>query len=52
MIFNVVADILAVMVKRAKSDGQIEGVIPHLVNGGLYILQYAYDTILFMEYDI
>jgi hypothetical protein len=27
-------------------------VIPHLVDGGLSILQYADDTILFMEHDI
>jgi hypothetical protein len=30
----------------------IEGVIPHLVDGGLSILQYADDTILFMEHDL
>jgi hypothetical protein len=35
-----------------KADGQIEGVIPHLVDGSLSILQYADDTILFMEHDI
>ena len=29
------ADMLAVIIERAKSDGQIEGVIPHLVDGGL-----------------
>jgi hypothetical protein len=27
-------------------------VIPHLVDGGLSILQYADDTILFMEHDL
>jgi hypothetical protein len=32
------------MIERAKSDGQIEGVILHLVDGGLSILQYADDT--------
>jgi hypothetical protein len=40
------------MIERAKSDGQIEGVIIHLVDGGLSILQYADDTIIFMEHDI
>jgi hypothetical protein len=30
----------------------IEGVIPHLVDGELSILQYADDTILFMEHDL
>jgi hypothetical protein len=32
MLFNVVADMLTVMIQRAKYDGQIEDVIPHLVN--------------------
>jgi hypothetical protein len=40
------------MIERAKFDGQIEGVIPHLVDGGLPILQYADDMILFMEHDL
>jgi hypothetical protein len=35
--------------QHAKLDGQIEGVIPHLVDGGLPILQYGNDTILFMN---
>jgi hypothetical protein len=47
-----VADVLAVLIKRAKSDGQIGGTVSHLVDGGLSILQYADDTILFMEHDI
>jgi hypothetical protein len=34
MLFNMVADMRAVMIERVKSDGQIEGVIPHLVDGG------------------
>ena len=42
---------LAVMIGRAKEDGQFEGVIPHLVDGGLSILQYADDTIIFMDHD-
>jgi hypothetical protein len=43
---------LVILIGRAKSDGQIEGVIPHLVDGGLSILQYADDTIMFMEHDL
>jgi hypothetical protein len=49
MLFNIVADMLAILSER---DGQIEGVIPHLVDGGLSILQYADDTILSMEHDL
>ena len=46
ILFNIVADMLTIMIERAKTDGQIEGVVPHLVDGGLSILQYANDTIL------
>ena len=43
---------LAIMIGHAKLGGQIEGVVPHLVDGGLYILHYADDTILFMKHDL
>jgi hypothetical protein len=43
MLFNIVADMLAILIERAKIEGQIEGVVPHLVDGGLSILQYADD---------
>jgi hypothetical protein len=38
MLFNIVADMLAILINRAKADGQIEGVLPHLVDDGLSIL--------------
>jgi hypothetical protein len=44
-----VADMLAIMIERAKNDGHIEGVIPYLVDGGLSILQYADDTIFLLN---
>jgi hypothetical protein len=52
MLFNILVDMLAIMIKRAKNDGLIEGVIPRLVDGGLSILKYADDTINFMEHDL
>jgi hypothetical protein len=52
MLFNIVADMLAIMIKCAKNDGLIEGVIPYLVDEGLSILQYTDDMILFMEHDL
>jgi hypothetical protein len=52
MLFNIVANMLAILIERAKSDGLHEGVIPHLVDGGSSILQYAKDTILFIEHDL
>jgi hypothetical protein len=50
--FNIAADMLSILISRAKTEGQIGGVVPHLVDGGSSILQYADDTILFMEHDL
>src|SRR5438105_6792406 len=52
ILFNIVADMLAILIARAKEDGQVGGLLPHLVEGGVSILQYADDTILFMEHDL
>src|SRR5438132_4457764 len=52
ILFNIIADMLATLISKAKSDGQIAGVIPHLLDDGLSILQYADDTIIFMNHDI
>jgi hypothetical protein len=30
----------------------VDGVVPHLVDGGLSILQYADDTILFLDHNL
>jgi hypothetical protein len=35
MLFNIIADMLAILIERAKEDGQVEGLIPHLVDGGI-----------------
>ena len=43
---------LAILIARAEDDGQVRGLIPHLVEGGVSILQYADDTILFLEHDL
>ena len=50
--FNIVADMLAMLFSRAREDNQIWGLVPHLVDGGMSILQYADDTVLFLEDDI
>jgi hypothetical protein len=52
ILFNLVAYMLSTLINRAKDDGQIRGLVPHLIQGGLSILQYADDTILFMEHDL
>jgi len=43
---------LALFINRAKADNQLNGVVPHLVEDDLSILQYADDTILFMEHNL
>jgi hypothetical protein len=43
---------LTLLISRAKEDGQITGLVPHLVEEGLSILQYADDIILFIERNI
>ncbi len=48
LLFNIVADALSEILLKAKEAGHLEGLVPHLVQGGLTHLQYADDTILFM----
>jgi len=43
---------LAVIMSWAKNNGQVKGVIPHLVEGGLSILQYADNTVIFLDHDL
>jgi len=52
ILFNLVVDMLAILIFRAKSNGQIKGVVPHLVDDGLSIIQYVDDTILFLDHDL
>jgi hypothetical protein len=52
ILFNIIADMLGILIQRAKDDGQVSGLIPHLVDGGISIPQYVDDTILFMEHDL
>jgi hypothetical protein len=43
---------LAILINRAKREGHINGVVLHLVDDGLSILQYTDDTIIFLDHDI
>jgi hypothetical protein len=49
LLFNIVVDMLAILIKRAKLASQINGVVPHLVDDGLSILQYTDTTIIFFR---
>jgi hypothetical protein len=37
-LFNIVTDMLAILIAQAKEDGQIGGLVPYLVEGGVSIL--------------
>jgi hypothetical protein len=52
ILFNIIADMLAILIARAKQEGLVGSLLPHLVDGGVSIRQYADDTIFFMEHDI
>jgi hypothetical protein len=51
-IFDIVEDMLAILIARTKGDGQVGGIFSHLGEGGVSILQYVDDTILFMEHSL
>jgi retron-type reverse transcriptase len=51
ILFNIVVDILVILINRAKGEGRFSGVKPNLVDDSLSILQYADDMILFMEHN-
>lgn len=48
-VLNIVVDMLTVILARAKEDGQVKGVVPHLIEDGLSILQNAYNTFTFLS---
>jgi hypothetical protein len=50
-LFNLVANMLTVLIERSKILGFFDGLVPHLVENGLSILLYADDTILFLDDD-
>ena len=52
ILFNTVVDMLAILIAKAKEIQQFKGVVPHLVDDGLSILQYEDDAILFMENNL
>jgi retron-type reverse transcriptase len=52
ILFNIIADTLAVLIERLKNLGYFDGLVPHLVEDGLSILQYANDTIILLEDDL
>jgi hypothetical protein len=52
LLFDLAADALAIMIKRAVNSGILKGPASRLVENGVSILQYADDTILLLEDDL
>lgn len=49
ILFNLVVDALSVLIKEAQRCGVIKGIVPHLQENGIAILQYADDTVFLLE---
>jgi hypothetical protein len=49
ILFDFIVDGLAAILAKASSAGHIEGVIPHLIPGGVTHLQYADDTMILIR---
>jgi hypothetical protein len=52
LLFNIMVDMLAILINRGKREGHINGVVPHLVDEGLSNLQYADNIIIFLDHDL
>jgi hypothetical protein len=52
ILFNIVVDMLTILINRAKRGGQISRAILNIIDDGLSILQYVDDTILFMDHNL
>jgi hypothetical protein len=51
ILFNLVADVLSILMRKASNQGKIKGVMTHLIPEGITHIQYADDTILMVEDD-
>ena len=49
LLFNLVADVFSKMLHKATNSGLIYGLLPQAFPGGMISLQYADDTILFLD---
>lgn len=51
LMFNIIADSLSKMLDKAKELNLIQGIVGHLIPGGITHVQYTDDTILMTEGD-
>jgi hypothetical protein len=52
ILFNMIADMLAVLIEISKELNYFDGLVPHLADDGLSILQCTDDTILLLDDDL
>jgi hypothetical protein len=50
MLFNLVGETLATLMRKASNQGKLRGVLTHLIHEGTHI-QYANDIIIMIEGD-
>jgi hypothetical protein len=50
-LFNLVAEVLATLLRKASNLGMIKGVMSHLIPEGITHIQYVDDTILMVDED-
>jgi hypothetical protein len=51
LLFNFMAEAISIMLSKACAAGHIEGVVSHLVPGGISHLQYDDDTLILIQYN-
>ena len=49
LLFDMVVDGMDAILTKACQAGHIQGVVPHLIEGGISHLQYADDTIIMIQ---
>jgi len=52
LLFNLVADVFSRMLMKAARHGLITGLLPQMLEDGIISLQYADDTLLFLENNL
>jgi hypothetical protein len=52
LLFNCVVDVFSRMLVKGTDSGLIRGLCPNFILGGVVSLQYADDTLLFLEKDV
>lgn len=52
ILFNIVVNMLTLLIKRAKDNGQFSGILSHLVDEGFFVFQSEDNTMIVIEHDL